>query len=113
MLWLNEPKDSTGSAGNTRDVGLIGWVGKIPFRKKWQPSPVFLPKKSHGQRSLLGYSLRGHKELDTTEQMSMPTHARVHTYTQTDRHTVSLDSLRFLRMDEIMKEEDFKANMII
>ena len=31
------------------------WVGKIPWRKKWQPSPVFLPGKSHGQRSLVGY----------------------------------------------------------
>ena len=32
------------------------WVGKIPWRKKWQPTPVFLPGKSHGQRSLAGYS---------------------------------------------------------
>ena len=35
------------------------WVGKISWRRKWQPTPVFLPGKSHGQRSLLGYSLRG------------------------------------------------------
>ena len=40
------------------------WVGKIPWRRKWQPTPVFLPGKSHGQRNLLGYS---HKELDMTE----------------------------------------------
>ena len=33
------------------------WVGKIPWRKKWQPAPVFLPGKSHGQRRLAGYSL--------------------------------------------------------
>ena len=43
------------------------WVGKIPWRKKWQPTPVFLPGKSHGQRSLAGYSPRGRKESDTTE----------------------------------------------
>jgi len=43
------------------------WVGKIPWRKKWQPTPVFLPGESHGQRSLAGYSPRGHKESDTTE----------------------------------------------
>ena len=34
----------------------IPWVGKIPWRKKWEPTPVFLPGKSHGQRSLAGYS---------------------------------------------------------
>ena len=37
------------------------WVKKIPWRRKWQPSPVFLSGKSHGQRSLTGYSLWGHK----------------------------------------------------
>ena len=37
-----------------------------PWRRKWPPSPVFLPGKSHGQRSLEGYSPRGHKESDTT-----------------------------------------------
>jgi len=42
------------------------WVGKIPWRRKWQPTPVFLPRKSHGQRSLAGYSPWGHKELGTT-----------------------------------------------
>jgi len=35
------------------------WVGKIPWRRKWQPTPVFLPGKSHGQRNLLGYSPMG------------------------------------------------------
>ena len=38
------------------------WVGKIPWRRKCQPTLVFLPKKSHGQRSLGGYSLWGPKE---------------------------------------------------
>ena len=43
------------------------WVGKIPWRRAWQPTPVFLPGESHGQRSLAGYSPWGHKESDTTE----------------------------------------------
>ena len=43
------------------------WVGKIPGKRAWQPSPVFLPGKSHGQRSLVGDSLWGPKESDTTE----------------------------------------------
>ena len=41
------------------------WVGKIPWRRKWQPTPVFLPGKSHGQRRLLG--AWGHKESDAAE----------------------------------------------
>ena len=43
------------------------WVGKIPWKRKWQPTPVFLPQESHGQRSLEDYSPWGHKELDMTE----------------------------------------------
>ena len=42
-------------------------VGKIPWRRAWQPTPVFLPRKFHGQRSLAGYSPCGCKELDMTE----------------------------------------------
>ena len=43
------------------------WVGKIPWRRAWQPTPVFLPGESHGQRSLVGYSPRGGKESVMTE----------------------------------------------
>ena len=43
------------------------WVGKIPWRRKWQPTAVFLPGKSHGKRRLADYSPWGYKELDTTE----------------------------------------------
>ena len=49
--------------------GIDPWVGKIPWRRKWQPTPVVLPGESHGWRSLVGYSPRGHKELDMTEQL--------------------------------------------
>ena len=54
---------------NARDMrcGFDPWVGKIPWRKARQPTAVFLPGESHGQRSLAGYSPRGHKELDRTE----------------------------------------------
>ena len=54
------------SSCQCRSCGFNRWVGKIPWRRKWQPSPVFLPEKSHGQRSLMGYSPWGCKELDTT-----------------------------------------------
>ena len=43
------------------------WIGKIPWRRAWQPTPVFLPGESHGQRCLVGYSPQDHKELDTTK----------------------------------------------
>ena len=45
-------------------------VGKIPQRRAWQSTPVFLPGESYGQRSLAGYSPWGHKELDTTERLT-------------------------------------------
>ena len=43
------------------------WVGNIPWRRKWQPTLVFLPGKSHGQRRLVGNSPWGRKESDMTE----------------------------------------------
>ena len=48
-------------------VRSLGQVGKIPWRREWQPTPVFLPGKSHGQRSLEGYSSWGRKESVTTK----------------------------------------------
>ena len=50
-------------------LGFDPWVGKIPWRKEWQHTPVFLPRESHGQRRLEDYSPEGHKELGTTEQL--------------------------------------------
>ena len=47
--------------------GFDPWVRKILWRRAWQPTPVFLPGESHGQRSLAGYSPWGRSELDTTE----------------------------------------------
>ena len=50
---------------NAADLG----VGKVPWTRVWQFTPVFLPRESHGQRSLVGCSPWGHRELDTTEQL--------------------------------------------
>ena len=47
----------------SRRPGFYPWIWKILQRKKWQPTPVFLPDKSHRQRNLMGYSLGGHKSL--------------------------------------------------
>ena len=58
-----------------RRPGFDSWVGKIPWRRKWQPIPVFLVGKSHGERSLAGYRPWGHKESDMTEWLNHHHHA--------------------------------------
>ena len=55
------------------DAGLIR-VGKMPWRRKWQSTPVLLPEELHGQKSLAGYSPGSCKQLDTTEQLSAHAH---------------------------------------
>ena len=47
------------------------WVRKILWRREWESTPVFLPRESHGQRSLTGYSLWNHKQLDMTERLTL------------------------------------------
>ena len=48
-------KNPYANAGEERDMDLIPGLGRFPWRRKWQPTPVFLPGESHGQRSLEGY----------------------------------------------------------
>ena len=72
---------------------------EVPWRREWQPTPVFLPGEPHGQRSLVGYSPRGHKELDTTEWLTLLLLGRS-VQTDTKRAPfafVSLDSPEFKR----------------
>ena len=60
-------KNLPANAGDTRNVGSISWVGKIPWRK-WQPTPIFLPGKSHDRGAQQAtYSPQSHKESDMTE----------------------------------------------
>ena len=76
FAWVSQVvlvvKSPPASAGDTET-----WVGKIPLRGAWQPTPVFLPGESPWTRSLLGYSPRSHKESDTTE---VTEHARKFVY---------------------------------
>jgi len=64
------PGSSAGKESACGRPGFDPWVGKIPRRRKWLSTPVFLPRKSHGQRSLAGYGPWSHKESDTTEWLS-------------------------------------------
>ena len=59
--WLSSEESTAG------DTNSILGVGNIPWRRAWQPPPVFLPGESHGQRSLASHSPQGRKELGTTE----------------------------------------------
>ena len=74
--WLNG-KESACNAGDTGNIGSDPWFRKIPWRRG-QPTPVFLPGESHGQKSLAGSSPWGHKELDTTEYTDFSNEIRKH-----------------------------------
>ena len=77
--WFLNMRGLPGGASGTESAcqcrrckrcGFDPGVGKISWRRKWQPTPVFLLEKLHGQRSVVGYSPRGCKESDTTERLS-------------------------------------------
>ena len=60
-------KESACQCRRHKTCGFDPWVRKIPWKKAWQPTPVFMPGESHGQWSLVGWSPKGHKGLDMTE----------------------------------------------
>ena len=69
-LWASLVAQKVSVCLQCRRPGFDPQVGKIPWRRKWQPTLVFLPGEFHGQRSLAGYSPWGCKELDTTEWLT-------------------------------------------
>ena len=73
-------KSPSANAGDARGAGSIPALGRSPWTRKWQLTPIFLPGKLHGQRSLVGYSTWGCNESDRTE----------HTHT----HTPSYSTLK-------------------
>jgi len=75
LVWLS-CKESACQCRRHRRCGFDSLVWKIPWRKKWQHSPVFLLEKSHGKRMLASYSSQGRKESDVTEWLSM--HTQMH-----------------------------------
>ena len=74
-------RESTRQCRRPRRRGFDPWVGKIPWRRKWLPTAVFLPGKSRGQTSLPGHSPWGCNGSDTTERTHARMHARAHTHT--------------------------------
>ena len=89
------------------------WVGKMPWRRERQPTPIFLPGEFHRQRSLAGYSPQGRKESDTAEQL---TRAHTHIY-----HGVLLHSpvdgysscLQFLPITSKATTQDFPGVTVV
>jgi len=69
-------KESTCQCRRHKRCRFNPWVRKIPWSWKWQPTSIFLPEKFYGQKSLVGYSLWGRKELDTTEWLSTHAHCK-------------------------------------
>jgi len=72
LPWWLSGKESTCQCKRHSRCRLDSWIRKIPWRRKWQPTPLFLPGKSQGQRRLEDYSPPGCKESGMTEQMSTP-----------------------------------------
>ena len=97
MQMIEDPKCRTAQCGEGDLICLFvsclaemrfdPWVGKIPWRQKWQPTPVFLRGEFPGQRSLVSYSPQGQKLRDTTEKLSACAHARAHTQS-TGKHSL-------------------------
>ena len=83
--------------GRTKRHGFNPWVGKIPWKRAWKPTPVSLPEESHGERSLAGSSPWGCKELDMTEA----TH-----------HTLK-DQVHHLQRYDPMRTEDFLYSYLL
>ena len=63
-------KNTPANSGDIMKLRFDPWVGKSPGRRKWHPTPVFLPGKSHGQRSLAAYSPPGFKGSDMTQRLN-------------------------------------------
>ena len=70
MLDFPGGSDGKASAYNAGDPGSISGLGISSGEGKWQPTPIFLPEKRYGQRSLVGYNPKSHKESDMTERLS-------------------------------------------
>ena len=85
--WLSG-RESTCNAGRN---GFDPWVRKIPWRRKWQPTAVFLPGQSHGQRKLAGYNPWGHEVSDMTENL----------------HTHTLDVYRGMNFSSTNQQKKF------
>ena len=66
-IWASLVAQTIKNLPAKQETQVDPWVWKIPWRREWQPTPIFLPGEFHGQRSLEGYSPWGHRKSDMTE----------------------------------------------
>ena len=101
--WQPVVKNTPANAGDAKEMWVWSLSWEDPWRRKCQPTPVSLPGKSHGQRSLAGYSPWNHWESDMTEQWSTPwvrhnvcltSQVLEHVVHESDSHSVLSDSLQ-------------------
>jgi len=88
--WFHPERDSQvvqckKSNCQCKRYSFDSWVGKTPWRRKWQPTPVFLPGKSPGQRNLVGYGPWSQKRIGH-DLATKYTHTHTHTHTYTHTH---------------------------
>ena len=86
-FWASLVAQTVKNLPATQESWFDLWVGKIPWKREWLPTPVFLPRKFHGQRSLEGYSPWVPKESDT-ERLT-------HTHTHTHTHSTYMETFYF------------------
>ena len=104
LLSLGFPDGASGkeSACNAGDPASIPESGISP--REWQSTPVLLPRESHGQKSLVGYSQWGHKESDTIEQLSLPLFDKL---LQISEDSLSLSHMILSGMSQLDFEDSF------
>ena len=106
-------KNLPANAGDAKGTGLILWVGKSHWRRKWQPAPVFLPGKFHGQKNLAGYTVYGVAKSRTQLSLSTYLSTKLNTFffrflSVTD---YSVQLLNGVAQRSYIKANDFKFKL--
>ena len=106
IIWSNWWLSGKESAWQCWKRRFNPWVGKIPWKGKWQPTPVFLPAKYHGQRSMVGSSPWGHKRVFIKEQENTKSKSYMHPYAQCSisYNSHDMEKPKCLSMDKWLKK---------
>ena len=111
-------KETACQCRRRKSDGFAPWVRKIPWRRKWQPTPVILPRESHGRRSLVGYNPWGCKKLDMIEATQQRPRKRLLASQRPERVLTSVFSgpimflmSRHLRMSSWRSAPTFTLNL--
>ena len=95
LSWCLSVKESACQFRRCKRHRFDSWVRKIPWSRKWQPTPVFLPEKFDGQRSLVGYSPKGCKKSDMSTHMRQNVHFLAYLQKNTEENFVEVPYLNY------------------